>query len=72
MLPSVITKTLAKLEAQPKNYSLGFNRLVVLPLRVRNNINLACVVNGESSDQSMKDFLNNLSESEYLTWLKFL
>lgn len=70
MTPQVITKTLAKVNAQPSEYSLGFRRLTVLPVRVRHNINLACVLKAESTDNSMKEFLNDLTESEFINWLK--
>ena len=61
---------LAKVNAQPLNYSIGFKRLTVLPLRVRRNINLTCVLKGESNDNSIKEFLNNLNEQEFINWLK--
>ena len=67
---ATITKTLKKVDSLPKSYSLGFRRLTVLPKRVRKNINLACVLKGESSDKSAQDFLNSLTEQEYIEWLK--
>ena len=70
MTTATITKTLAKINAQPLNYSLGFRRLTVLPLRVRRNIILACVLKGESNQNSTKEFLNNLTEQEFINWLK--
>ena len=70
MTKSTITKTLAKVNAQPLEYSLGFRRLTVLPVRVRQNINLACVLKGESNDNSMKEYLNNLTEQEFINFLK--
>lgn len=70
MTTAIITKTLSKVNAQPLNYSLGFRRLTVLPIRVRHNINLSCVLKGESNDKSMKEFLNNLTEQEFINWLK--
>jgi hypothetical protein len=70
MTTSTITKTLAKVNAQPSEYSLGFRRLTVLPVRVRHNVNLACVLKGQSTDNSMKEFLNNLTEQEFINWLK--
>jgi hypothetical protein len=70
MTNSTITKTLAKVNAQPLEYSLGFRRLTVLPVRVRQNINLACVLKGESNDNSMKEYLNNLTEQEFINFLK--
>jgi len=50
--------------------SLGFQRISVLPTRVRRNINLACILKGESNDNSMKLFLNTLTEQEYINWLR--
>lgn len=70
MTTATITKTLAKVNAQPTEYSLGFRRLTVLPVRVRQNVNLACVLKCESNDNSMKEFLNNLTEQEFINWLK--
>lgn len=70
MTTLTITKTLAKVNAQPSNYSLGFRRITVLPLRVRRNINLACVLKGESNQNLIKEFLNNLTEQEFINWLK--
>lgn len=70
MTTATITKTLKKVEAQPKEYSLGFKRLTVLPARVRKNINLSCIMKGESNDNSMKEFFNNITEQEYINWLK--
>jgi hypothetical protein len=70
MTTATITKTLAKVTAQPANYSLGFRRLTALPVRVRRNVNLACVLNGENNDNSMKEFLNNLTDQEFINWLK--
>jgi hypothetical protein len=70
MTTATITKTLTKVNAQPSEYSLGFKRLTSLPVRVRRNVNLACVLKGESNDNSMKEFLNNLTEQEFINWLK--
>ena len=70
MTQGAITKTLARLNDQPSNYSIGFRRLTVLPKRVRKNINMACVLKGESNDNSMKDFFNGLTEQEYINWLR--
>ena len=61
MTTATITKTLAKVNNQPIEYSLGFRRLSVLPLRVRKKINMACILKGESNDNSMKEFLNELT-----------
>lgn len=65
-----ITKTLSKVKNQPSNYSLGFRRLNSLPLRIRENINLACILKGESNDNSMKDYLGSLTDSEFINFLK--
>ena len=70
MTTSIITKTLAKVNTQSSEYSLGFRRLTALPLRVRHDVNLACVLKGEINDNSMKEFLNNLTEQEFIKWLK--
>ena len=70
MKTAEITKTVNKVNEQPVEYSLGFRRLTVLPIRVRRNINLACILKGESNDNSMKEFLNTLTEQEFTNWLK--
>jgi hypothetical protein len=70
MKAAEITKTLNKVNAQPNEYSLGFRRLTVLPLRVRKNINLACILKGENNNNSIKEFLNTLTEQEFINWLK--
>jgi hypothetical protein len=70
MTSAVITKTLEKVSEQPSEYSLGFRRLTVLPVRVRRSINLACVLNGEMNDNSMKEYLQTLTEQEFINWLK--
>ena len=70
MTTAQITKTLNKVDAQPKEYSIGFRRLTVLPARVRTNINLSCILKGENNDNSMKEFLNTLTEEQFINWLK--
>lgn len=70
MTTAEITKTVNKVNTQPVEYSLGFRRLTVLPVRVRRNINLSCILKGESNDNSMKEFLNTLTEQEFINWLK--
>ena len=70
MTKSAIKSTLTKLKEQPQNYSLGFRRLTVLPLRVSNNIALACLLKGEENTNSMKEFLNTLTEQEFINWLR--
>ena len=78
MKTSEITKTVNKLNERLElaktdafyTASLGFQRISVLPTRVRRNINLACVLKGESNDTSMKEYLNTLTEQEFINWLK--
>lgn len=69
MTTTTITKTLSAVNSLPSEYSLGFRRLTSLPVRVRKNINLACILKGESNNELMKDFLNNLSEKEFILWM---
>lgn len=69
MRTAEITKVLKKIKNEDKRYSLGFSRLHNLPMRVRNNISLACVLRGENNVESMKEFLNNLTEQEFINWL---
>lgn len=70
MTTAQITKTLNKVIAQPKEYSIGFRRLSVLPVRVITNINLACILKGENNTNSMLDFFNTLTDEQYINWLK--
>lgn len=70
METQVITKVLNKVNNQPVEYSLGFKRLSSLPVRVRRNVNLACILKGESNDNSMKDHFNKMTENEFITWMK--
>ena len=70
MTQAIITKTLAKVDDQPSNYPIGFRRLTVLPKRVRRDINMACVLKGEYNDNSIKDCFNDLTEQEYINWLR--
>ncbi len=70
MTNSMIAKILSKVSKQPKEYSLGFKRLTSLPLITRKSVILDCVLNGESNTNSMKDYLNGLSEQEFIVWLR--
>ena len=70
MTNAAITKTLAKVSTQRAEYSLGFRRLLSLPESVRADINMACILRGESDSTSVKDFLNGLTEIEFADWLK--
>jgi hypothetical protein len=49
---------------------LGFKRLTSLPERVRNNINLACILKGQNDTNQMKEFLGTLSDEEFKNWMK--
>jgi hypothetical protein len=74
MTTQIITKTLAKVNAQPTEYSLGFKRLTVLPLRVRKDFDLASNLetnfDGKKALENQKNFLGSLTEQEYINWLK--
>ena len=70
MKAAVITKTIEKVNAQPSEYTLGFRRLISLPQRVRRNINTACVINGESNTLSFQQLLNEMTEKEFINFLK--
>lgn len=70
MKQAEITKVLNKIKEQPSEYSLGFKRICVLPVRVRRNINSACVMRGEINDSSMKALFNEMSEQEFINWLE--
>lgn len=71
MTNAVITKTLEKINNEPKEYSLGFRRYICLPQRVKRNIFIACCcIKGEDNINSMKQFLNDLTEQEFINWMK--
>ena len=70
MTKATITKTLKKVASQPKEYSLGFKRYISLSQRVINNVRLSCILRGESNTESMKEHLNNLTEIEFINFLK--
>ena len=59
-------------DASLDEYSLGFRRLYVLPERVRKNIDIACILKGETTNLFMKKHLNSLTEKEFMTWLKHI
>lgn len=72
MNKATITKTLNKVESQDKTYSLGFRRLHSLPVKARKMFNLACFAEGvdaEDVHQEQKDFLESLSDDEFVNWL---
>lgn len=70
---ATITKTLKKVEKMSKEYSLGFRRLHVLPLRVRKNFDIAANLetnwDGKKAQQNQKDFLGGLTQQEFINWL---
>ena len=74
MNATVITKTLKKVEQQPLEYSLGFRRLEALPSRVRFNFGLASNLNnnwdGAKAHEEQLNFLENLTEQEFVNWMK--
>lgn len=68
-----ITKILKKIDNEPREYSLGFKRLTVLPNRVRKNFGIACVLRGDKLNEVHKNqvsFLESLTDQEYINWLK--
>lgn len=70
MTKATITKTLNKVKNQPSNYSLGFRRWSCLPNRVIKNMIHLCVIKGETNTDSVKLFLNELTDSEFINWLR--
>jgi len=74
MTNTAITKTIKKVEENLKEYSLGFSRLVALPKRVRSNFNTSFLLNINTDttkcNEYQKKFLENLTETEYINWLK--
>jgi hypothetical protein len=70
MTNQAIGKVLLKSENSKNGYSLGFNRMSALPQRVMKNVILACVLKGENDTESMRVFLNELTEIEFINWLK--
>jgi len=71
---STITKTLSKVNNESKEYSLGFRRLVSLPSRVKKHFDLAANLetnwDGKKALENQKTFLENLTEQEFINWLK--
>ena len=70
MTAATITKVLKKVGNNTNGYSLGFVRLTALPVRVRRDINLSCVLSGEKNDNSIKEFFNSMTEEEFVNWMK--
>ena len=76
MIQSEITILLREIEEQPKEYSLGFRRLLSLPKKVRRNFdldeNIKTNWDGGKAHQNQKLFLEQLNEAELINWLKKL
>jgi len=74
MTTATITKTLKKVEKQSNDYSLGFRRLLSLPIRVRRAFDLAANIetnwDGSKALNNQKTFLENLTIQEYVNWLR--
>jgi hypothetical protein len=71
MTTATITKTIAKVNAQPAEYSIGFKRFTSLPANVHQKMALACVLRGESNKESMKALFNGMTDQEFINWMKF-
>lgn len=74
MKSSVITKVLKKVNSNSEKYSLGFKRLMALPLRVRKSFDLAANLqtnwDGKTALDNQIKFLNDLSDGDFINWLK--
>jgi hypothetical protein len=74
MNAATITKTIAKVNDDSKEYSLGFRRLCALPKRVRTVFNLAANLkadwDGKKALENQKSFLESLTEQEFINWLR--
>lgn len=72
MTNATINKTMIKLEKETERMSLGFKRFFVLPNRVKKAMITAHFLNtGETNYHSdVVSFFQNLSKTEYKTWLK--
>lgn len=72
MNKSAITKTFNKAQNLTAQYSLGFARLHALPVRVRNALNTALLLDGVDSKeihQQQKAFMESMNDSEFKNWL---
>ena len=74
MKNSTITNTLNKCNEESKEYSLGFRRLTALPIRVRRNLdlhyNLKFKFDSNKAMKKEKEFLQKLTEQEFITFLR--
>ncbi len=70
MNASTITKVLNKSKENEIIYTLGFRRLLALPVLVRKNVSLGCILRGEHNQESIKSIFNNMTEQEFINWLK--
>lgn len=72
MTNAAIAKTINKVSQQDKSYSLGFRRRTSVPQRVMNKLILATAVNGENNFEWINEKLENMTEQEFINWLKFM
>jgi hypothetical protein len=70
MTSSTITKTLKKVSIDDDKYSVGFRRMQALPARVIKNIQLSCIMKGENNTNSVQEVFNNMTEKEFINYLK--
>lgn len=82
MNASQITKTLNKVKetielSKTDNFykaSLGYHRLLSLPVRVKKNFDLAANLrtkwDGKKAIENQTNFLEELTEQEFINWLK--
>lgn len=70
----VIAKIVAKVDSLKNEYSLGFARLHALPTKARKAFNLASILNNGSDlkkiHSEQKEFMQSLSDAEFVNWLK--
>ena len=75
MNKATITKTLKKVENlknDKQSYSLGFCRLASLPVRVKRNFDLAAFLELGHLQifDYQKQFIGELTEQEFINWMK--
>lgn len=72
MTAATITKILNNPDLKDESMSLGFRRFTVLPNRVQKNLMAAHLIQTGNIDynQRIKDFFAEMTEDEYLEYLK--
>ncbi len=74
MTTATITKTVKKSESQSQKHSLGYRRLIALPVRVRRAFDLSANLesnwNAVKAHENQKTFLGGLTEQEFINWLR--